>query len=233
MRREVFKFLDQYGFLGKVVPTSDFPAALVEALRAQVSQCHARLQVTVEESAGVDVAMDGWVDVSILLSALAALLSHESGEYLLGKDYIQECLPDVIHVLGLAHKHIPTMKTGRQSAGSHLAVPNIKRDCISIIANITHGSKEMQDTVREQDGLPLIMAQCNIDDLNPYLREHAMYCLRNLLDGNPENQRVVDSIKPVGIQESAELSDLGYRAELKDGKPIVSRVAKIESINDD
>lgn len=31
----------------------------------------------------------------------------------------------------------------------------------------------------------------------PDLREHAVFALRNLLEGNPENQRVVDQIRPL------------------------------------
>lgn len=34
--------------------------------------------------------------------------------------------------------------------------------------------------------------------LLPDLREHAIFALRNLLDGNLENQAVVNAIQPVG-----------------------------------
>ena len=35
------------------------------------------------------------------------------------------------------------------------------------------------------------------DNRFPDLREHAIFALRNLLEGNPENQRVVDEIRPL------------------------------------
>lgn len=35
-------------------------------------------------------------------------------------------------------------------------------------------------------------------DLSLDLREHAIFTLRNLLENNPDNQAVVDGIKPTG-----------------------------------
>jgi len=38
-----------------------------------------------------------------------------------------------------------------------------------------------------------VLNLCAIDDRNPYLREYALFALRNLLHNNPENQAVVDT----------------------------------------
>jgi len=35
-----------------------------------------------------------------------------------------------------------------------------------------------------------------VDERNPYLREHAIFTLHNLLEDNEENQKVVNSIQP-------------------------------------
>ncbi|KAG6330980.1 hypothetical protein ID866_8110 [Astraeus odoratus] len=44
-------------------------------------------------------------------------------------------------------------------------------------------------------GIPVIMNMCVIDERNPYLREHAIFTIHNLLEGNNDNQAVVNSIQ--------------------------------------
>lgn len=48
------------------------------------------------------------------------------------------------------------------------------------------------------EGIGVVMNLCVTDERNPYLREHALFALRNLLLGNEENQAVVEAIKPMG-----------------------------------
>jgi hypothetical protein len=43
----------------------------------------------------------------------------------------------------------------------------MKRDIIIILTHLLHVNKEIQNTIREKGGIPLILAQCNIDDDNP------------------------------------------------------------------
>ncbi|KAF8202194.1 spinocerebellar ataxia type 10 protein domain-containing protein [Pholiota molesta] len=78
----------------------------------------------------------------------------------------------------------------------------LKRDLVRLLGVLAHGVKDVQDRTREAGGLPVIMNLCVIDERNPYLREHAIFTLHNLLKNNPENQRFVDSVKP--SQEWAE-----------------------------
>jgi ataxin-10 len=47
------------------------------------------------------------------------------------------------------------------------------------------------------------MNMCVVDERNPYLREHAILALRNLLDGNMKNQDEVNSIQPSGYWDEA------------------------------
>ncbi|PCH37555.1 hypothetical protein WOLCODRAFT_146708 [Wolfiporia cocos MD-104 SS10] len=74
----------------------------------------------------------------------------------------------------------------------------VKRDLVRLLGIISSGNKTVQDRVRECRGIPVVMNLCVIDDQNPYLKEHAIFTLRNLLHGNPENQDVVRVIQPVG-----------------------------------
>ncbi|KAI1793579.1 spinocerebellar ataxia type 10 protein domain-containing protein [Ganoderma leucocontextum] len=78
------------------------------------------------------------------------------------------------------------------------AFSHIKRDLVRLLGILALDNRAVQDRVRECGGLPVVMNLCVIDDYNPYLREHAIFALRNLLCGNLESQAVVDGIKPVG-----------------------------------
>lgn len=237
-RLVVLKYLDQYCFYDKVGPNSNVPTVLVDEFQMAVEALDLALAKVTNETRQSREAQGSsflWTDVALLLSALAALLSQTSAVPLLALTSVQDAVAPAVKALGLAHQCFPRAKGGRSGKEQRQVegLPNVKRDCITIISNLSHGHKEIQDRVRELDGLPLILGQCNIDDLNPYLREHAMYCIRNLLDNNKANQAIVDSIKPVGIEQSGELTDLGFSAQLKDGKVGVSRLPKIESINED
>ncbi|CDO75817.1 hypothetical protein BN946_scf184951.g15 [Trametes cinnabarina] len=78
------------------------------------------------------------------------------------------------------------------------AFAHVKRDLVRLLGILASENRAVQDRVRESGGIPVVMNLCVVDDYNPYMREHAIFALRNLLHGNAENQAVVDSIKPVG-----------------------------------
>lgn len=73
----------------------------------------------------------------------------------------------------------------------------MNRNCVSIISNLSFQDRGTQDQVRELGGIPLVLGQCNIDEMNPHVQEYAAFCIRCLLDGNPENQKMVESLRPV------------------------------------
>lgn len=72
----------------------------------------------------------------------------------------------------------------------------LKRDLVRLLGVLCHGVRAVQDRTRVAGGLPVVMNLCVIDERNPYLREHAIFTLRNLLQNNQENQEFVDSCKP-------------------------------------
>lgn len=79
----------------------------------------------------------------------------------------------------------------------------LKRDLVRLVGVLCHRDKTFQDRIRANGGIPVIMNMCVVDERNPYLREHAILALRNLLDGNMENQDVVNSIQPSGYWDEA------------------------------
>ncbi|KAG2011693.1 hypothetical protein CC2G_011781 [Coprinopsis cinerea AmutBmut pab1-1] len=80
----------------------------------------------------------------------------------------------------------------------------VKRDLVRLLGVLAHESRAVQDRTRNANGLPVVMNLCVIDERNPFLREHAIFTLHNLLKNNSESKAVVDAIKPL-----AELDDTG------------------------
>ncbi|KAF5362419.1 hypothetical protein D9756_002436 [Leucocoprinus leucothites] len=85
---------------------------------------------------------------------------------------------------------------GQASAADNHGFAYLKRDLVRMLGILCHGKKGVQDRVRGAGGIEVVMNMCVIDERNPYLREHAIFTLHNLLKDNAENQSVVDSIQP-------------------------------------
>lgn len=75
--------------------------------------------------------------------------------------------------------------------------PFLKRELIRIVSLLVHENTKMQNLLRKEGGIPVILNQCNIDDNNPFLREAAIFCVRNLTERNPENQKLIDELQPM------------------------------------
>ncbi|KAK0528455.1 hypothetical protein OC842_004548 [Tilletia horrida] len=55
----------------------------------------------------------------------------------------------------------------------------------------------VQDYVRGLGGLLVVLGMTQLDELNPYIREHAVFALRNLLAGNQANQDFIAQLRKV------------------------------------
>ncbi|KAK2992467.1 hypothetical protein RJ640_011606 [Escallonia rubra] len=89
-----------------------------------------------------------------------------------------------------------------------------RRDLVAVIGNFTYQRKHVQDEIRQRNGILLLLQQCVTDDENPFLREWGIWSLRNLLEGNVENQRVVSELELQGSVNVPEIARLGLRVEV-------------------
>lgn len=96
-----------------------------------------------------------------------------------------------------------------------------RRDIVAIIANCLHGRKQVQDEVRQLNGIMLLLQQCVIDEGNAYLREWGLLAVKNLLEGNEENQKEVSELQMQEPILTPEIADIGLRVEIdkKTGHP--------------
>lgn len=89
-----------------------------------------------------------------------------------------------------------------------------RRDIVALIGNCVYRRKHVQDEIRSRNGILLLLQQCVTDEDNPYLREWGLWCVRNMLEGNEENQKEVSELQLQGSADVPEISALGLRVEI-------------------
>ncbi|KAL0552969.1 hypothetical protein IC582_006847 [Cucumis melo] len=89
-----------------------------------------------------------------------------------------------------------------------------RRDIVAVIANCLYRRKHVQDDIRQKNGVFVLLQQCVADENNPFLREWGIWAVRNLLEGNLENQRLVSELEVQGSAHVPEIAELGLRVEV-------------------
>lgn len=89
-----------------------------------------------------------------------------------------------------------------------------RRDIVALIGNCVYRRKHAQDEIRHRNGILLLLQQCVTDDDNPFLREWGIWSVRNLLEGNDENKKVVAELEIQGSADVPEITALGLRVEV-------------------
>lgn len=89
-----------------------------------------------------------------------------------------------------------------------------RRDVVAIIGNCSYHKKHVQDEIREQDGILLLLQQCVTDEDNPFLREWGIWSMRNIFEGNKENQRLVTDLELQKSVDIPDIAELGLRVEV-------------------
>ncbi|XP_042968508.1 ataxin-10 [Carya illinoinensis] len=127
------------------------------------------------------------------------------------------CLLGELEPPGMIRK---SLKLGKEQdrASSYPSKPclyqGFRRDIVAVIGNCAYGRKHVQDGIRHKNGIPLLLQQCVTDEDNPFLREWGIWCVRNILEQNAENQRVVAELELQGSVDVPELTGLGLRVEV-------------------
>ncbi|KAF9432464.1 hypothetical protein BGZ76_010783 [Entomortierella beljakovae] len=99
----------------------------------------------------------------------------------------------------------------------------LKRDIVKLVGNLAYHSRHVQDLIRQCNGLIVMLSQCNIDDANPYLREYAILAMKNILEGNPENQALIEELQPIEAVDHPALQEAKIASRLDaEGRPVLS-----------
>ncbi|GER53104.1 ataxin-10 [Striga asiatica] len=89
-----------------------------------------------------------------------------------------------------------------------------RRDIVAVIGNCSYRKKHVQDEIRVQGGILLLLQQCVTDEENPFLREWGIFSVRNILEGNIENQRLVADLELQQSVDTPEIAGLGLQVEV-------------------
>ncbi|KAI9808960.1 MAG: copper transport protein [Phylliscum demangeonii] len=87
---------------------------------------------------------------------------------------------------------------------------NLKKLIVLVLSSLVWKCPAVQNQVRRHGGVELILQCCNYDSHNPYIREHAIMCLRFLLEGNEENAKIVRDLEAKQVVPSEILDERGY-----------------------
>ncbi|MEQ2187441.1 hypothetical protein GOODEAATRI_004722, partial [Goodea atripinnis] len=137
-----------------------------------------------------------------------------------------------VHAIGKASKNIFSATqnfssfAGEDDPASHSPVVSFKAHLIRLIGNLCHSNTSNQNKVRELDGIPLILDNCNIDSNNPFISQWAIFAIRNLLENNLQNQELVAALERRGPVDYSALRELGFLVEERDGSLLLKPVVK-------
>ncbi|XP_054609060.1 ataxin-10 [Dunckerocampus dactyliophorus] len=185
-------------------------------------------------SASSDEVLQEVLTVISLLDVLCEMTSHQA-------QFLQD-QPDLlvttvellkqVHAIGKASKNIFSSAQNFSSSNeedntfSHSPVISFKAHLIRLIGNLCYTHTINQNKVRELEGIPLILDNCNIDSNNPFISQWSIFAIRNLLEHNTKNQELVASLEQRGPAEYSALRELGFQVEERDGSLLLKPVRK-------
>ncbi|XP_030296219.1 ataxin-10 [Sparus aurata] len=138
-------------------------------------------------------------------------------------------LLEQVHAIGKASKNVFSSAQNFSSFGGdgdQSPVISFKAHLIRLIGNLCHNNTNNQNKVRELEGIPLILDNCNIDSNNPFISQWAIFAIRNLLERNTQNQELVASLERRGSADYSALRELGFLVEERDGSLLLKTVRK-------
>ncbi|XP_073336320.1 ataxin-10 [Pagrus major] len=137
-------------------------------------------------------------------------------------------LLEQVHAIGKSSKNVfsSAQNFSFGGDGDQSPVISFKAHLIRLIGNLCHNNTNNQNKVRELEGIPLILDNCNIDSNNPFISQWAIFAIRNLLEHNTQNQELVASLERRGSADYSALRELGFLVEERDGSLLLKPVRK-------
>lgn len=87
-----------------------------------------------------------------------------------------------------------------------------KTNLVKSLANLAHRNKKNQELAREMEIMLSIFECTNSDARNPLIREWSILAIRNLCEGNVENQEIVRGLTKMGEAENPMLKEFGLQS---------------------
>merc|ERR1719495_465829 len=78
---------------------------------------------------------------------------------------------------------------------------SFKKSLVKILANVCYECRPNQNKIRELGGIELILNCCRVDENHPYLKEWALFAVRNLTKNNEKNIKFIEQFKLQGVTQ--------------------------------
>lgn len=111
---------------------------------------------------------------------------------------------------------------------------NLKKLIVLVLSSLVWKNPFVQDQIRAYGGVEVILGCTQYDGHNPYIKEHAVMCLKFLLEGNDENKKIVSELEGREIMQGDRagagnqvdmLRDMGVEVSLDKGKVKITTAA--------
>lgn len=99
---------------------------------------------------------------------------------------------------------------------------NLKKLVVLVLSSLVWKCPEVQDQIRRHGGIETILSCTNFDAHNMYIKEHAVMCLKFLLEGNRENQKSVEELEAREV-----VKDDGGVLERSGFEAVIDRTGKL------
>lgn len=99
---------------------------------------------------------------------------------------------------------------------------NLKKLVVLVLSSLVWKCPEVQNQIRRHGGIETILSCTNFDAHNMYIKEHAVMCLKFLLEGNRENQTLVEELEAREV-----VKDDGGVLERSGFEAVIDRTGKL------
>jgi ataxin-10 len=163
--------------------------------------------------------------VMILLDIVSAMTAQDKYLELLKNDNSlflnMGCLLQAIHKIG---KDTPNIFTPIQKLNALLPQNEEKTEIeseisytfktklVKSLANLSYRNQRNQELAREMEIMQSIFECTNVDARNPLIKEWSILAIRNLCEGNVENQEIVRQLTRVGDAANPVLEEFGIES---------------------
>ena len=98
---------------------------------------------------------------------------------------------------------------------------------LSTISTLCSGNTAIQDFMRENGVIELLLNMTKVDRSTMFLKEWSIFGIKNITEGNLQNQQYIQSIKAQKVVQNEEMKEMGIEVTYDD----VSGTLKTKKIN--
>lgn len=174
-----------------------------------------------KQTGSTNLIENSQIQLMVLLDVTALLLTNNTVKQVLERSNILDSLVPLfraIHENTDSQVKLNSPRSQEQVTESLWNFPEAKLLLIEVITFICHLCFEAQEKMRELHGIELILSNCVIDRLNPFIKEKSILCIKFLLESNMKNQELVRNLEARKAINPDDLEEMGIELDIKGGQ---------------